>query len=84
MKYLKLYNESENIGRDLTNYLFNGQKWVLTTKHHNLNQYKEIEKKYNINEEELSWILSEFVEYFNLLFKCRIEDDNISVEFIHI
>lgn len=82
MKYLKLFNESKIVGRDLTNFDYHGVEYGWRPSTHNLYWYKEIEKRYKINKDELSWILSEFVEDFDLLFSCYIDDDTICVKFL--
>lgn len=82
MKYLKLFNESKVVGRDLTNFDYDGDGYGWRPSTHNLYWYKEIEKRYKINKDELSWILSEFVEDFDLLFSCYIDDDTICVKFL--
>ena len=76
MRHLQSYRifEDERFSdKDMTNYYHCANGWVRYTKHHK-DTYIEIKDRFGISADELGWILTEFLDEYDLLYSCRIAD----------
>lgn len=78
MKYLKSYKIFEDDrfeDRDKTNQYHCEAGWVNYTSDNVIgapeNEYSEIKNEFNISSDELGFILLEFIDEYNLLYKCQ-------------
>ena len=82
MRYLKRFNESakedfQYSDRDITNKYHCAKGWVRYTDLHK-DSYIDIEKYFDITWDHLGWILEDFVNEFDLLYRCSINNNWLS------
>lgn len=83
MKYLKVFEGFKNSiktdqrysDRDMTNRYYTELGWIRYTEIH-VDDYVRISEEFGISCSELGFILTELVEEFDLIYRCRIEDES--------
>ena len=75
MKYLKKFNENKRFDkRDHTNLVPVENEWQLYNNRDDA--YNEIESNFGIKYDELGYIIVDFIERFDLCYRCELRDDN--------
>jgi hypothetical protein len=72
MRYLRKFNESVRFNdRDYSNYIPQAGNWYISS---DSDAYVEIKREFNIEYDDLGYILLDFLEHFDLAYRCKYDD----------